>query len=169
MRPDLLIPSGHVWVCWADVWISDDVTFTAEVSNTVQPPLGVCVTTWYMCEGKDRGASCAPDVDLTSILAILVLNKPHPCGGRWRDDWFHTLELILHACLFKPAGAPSVSGSLCHSLCFAFSHFTVHLPFYTHSHMPVGDENKQRIVLFPFLWLAAQTLALMQSAMWFQW
>jgi len=89
-----------------------------------------CLNTWHMSVEKDKSASCTPDVDLTSILAIPVLNKPHPWGGRQREDWFNTLGLIFHACLFKPAGAPSVSKSLCHFL--SLSVCTTHI-FFSHT------------------------------------
>ena len=79
-----------------------------------------------LCTSEDCDALCDPHVDLTSLLAVPVLNKGRPWGGRQRADRFDTLGLVLHACSLKLARAPSVSGSLCHSLSL----------FVTHTHIP---------------------------------
>ena len=135
-----------VWVCQGEVGVSIIATQVTEVFGSKLRPCmhistpGTCVCVWELVD-KDGSTSCAPDVDLTSLLAIPVLNKPHPWGGRQRTDWFHTLGLILHARLFEPARAHlflglSVILSLSLSLSLQHSHihslsvsFNVHLLF----------------------------------------
>lgn len=83
LRPPTLLGG----CCWCD-----------KVSNTrlaYEHLPRVCV-----CVYKDRSTSCAPDVDSTSLLAIPVLNKPHPRDRERTDSDIrpHSPRLLIQAC-----------------------------------------------------------------------
>lgn len=116
------------------------------VSNTKLPPSSVCEHLAHveMCVDKDKSTSCAPDVDLTSLLAIPIINQPHPSGGRQRKGLIlhirpHSACLLIQACRNKSVcWSLSLSISLTHSFSLRFflslCHFFTLSGIYPYAH-----------------------------------
>lgn len=106
---NLILHKGTVCVRAGWGWGWGSVKLVTEASNTKLPPFRQCMNTWHVrkcasvCVDKCGGASCAPDVDLTSLLAVPVLNKPHCRSGRQRKGLIlhirpHPPRLLIQAC-----------------------------------------------------------------------
>lgn len=71
---------------WALLGQSVEEDVCVVLNRGVEQPVSTPGTRLSVRTEEDWNASCDPHVDLTSLLAVSVLNKRHPRGGRHGAD-----------------------------------------------------------------------------------